>query len=323
MRFLIPGLFAYGILQNLLRFLQTQSVVSPLVIFSLVPLLLHCLLNYLLLHFTTLGSKGTALATSLTAWFGLIIMIIYVSCSKKFEHTWKGLSKESFCHVFSNLKLALPSAAMVCFEYWAFEILVLLAGLMPNSQATTSLIAICVNTQSIAYMGTYGLSAAASTRVSNELGAGKVSQAKHAMRVTIRLSLLLATLFVLALGLGHNIWVGFFSDNASIIKAFASMTPLLCTSIFLDSIQGILSGVCRGCGWQHLAVFVNLATFYVFGMPIAYLTAFKCHLYVKGLWIGLICGLVVQAGVLLLTTLLHKWEPLEFSPSGNENSVPV
>ncbi|KNA25368.1 hypothetical protein SOVF_007220 [Spinacia oleracea] len=141
-RFLIPGIFAFGLLQNILRFLQTQSVVFPLVIFSLVPLLLHCGLNYLLVHFTTFGYKGAALATSLTFWLSVILLMIYVSCSKKFEHTWKGLSKESFLHVFANLKLALPSAAMVCLEFWAFEILVLLAGLMPNSKTTTSLIAI-------------------------------------------------------------------------------------------------------------------------------------------------------------------------------------
>ncbi|KAI5411842.1 Protein DETOXIFICATION 19, variant 2, partial [Lathyrus oleraceus] len=32
MKFLIPGLFAHSILQNILRFLQTQSVVMPLVV---------------------------------------------------------------------------------------------------------------------------------------------------------------------------------------------------------------------------------------------------------------------------------------------------
>ncbi|KAI9186970.1 hypothetical protein LWI28_022884 [Acer negundo] len=66
-------------------------------------------------------------------------------------------------------------------EYWAFEILVLLAGLMPNSELTTSLIAMCENIETIAYMITYGLSAAASTRVSNEFGAGNLEQAKSAM----------------------------------------------------------------------------------------------------------------------------------------------
>ncbi|XP_021714640.1 protein DETOXIFICATION 19-like [Chenopodium quinoa] len=112
-RYLIPGIFAFGILQNIIRFLQAQSAVFPLVILSIVPLLLHCGLNYVLVHFTTLGFKGPAVATSASFWLSVIILITYVSFANKFEHTWKGLSTESFLHVFSNLKLALPSAAMV------------------------------------------------------------------------------------------------------------------------------------------------------------------------------------------------------------------
>jgi len=82
-----------------------------------------------------------------------------------------------------------------------------------------------------------------STRVSNELGAGNPERAKHAMNVTLKLSLLLGFCFVLALGFGHNIWIQFFSDSSIIKEEFASVTPLLSLSILLDAIQGVLSGL--------------------------------------------------------------------------------
>lgn len=41
------------------------------------------------------------------------------------------------------------------------------------------------------------------------------------------------------------------------------------------------AGVARGCGWQHLAVYINLAMFYFIGMPIAMLLGFKLKLYAK------------------------------------------
>lgn len=78
--------------------------------------------------------------------------------------------------------------------------------------------------------------------MSNELGAGNPDQAKNAMAVTVKLSVLLALVVVLALGFGHNIWAGFFSNSPEIIKEFASLTPLLALSITLDSVQGVLSG---------------------------------------------------------------------------------
>ncbi|GMP65976.1 hypothetical protein CsSME_00026535 [Camellia sinensis var. sinensis] len=319
-KFLIPGLFAYGFLQNILRFLQTQSVVAPLVVCSVLPLIIHIGITYLLVHKTGLGFKGAAMAVSVSLWIAVVMLAGYVLWAKKFKDTWNGFLLESFHHVLSNLKLALPSAAMVCLEYWAFELLVLLAGLMPNSEITTSLIAMCVNTEAIAYMITYGLSAAASTRVSNELGAGNPDRAKLAMGVTLKLSIFLALTVVLALTFGHNIWAGFFSDSSTIIQKFASLTPFLVVSIIFDSFQGVLSGVARGCGWQHLAVYINLGTFYCIGMPIAILLAFKFKLYAQGLWLGLICGLSCQAGTLLLLTKFSKWAKMELSENSHEES---
>ncbi|XP_044499578.1 protein DETOXIFICATION 18-like [Mangifera indica] len=310
-KYLIPGLFAYGFLQNILRFLQTQSIVLPLVVCSAVQMGIHFGIAYAFVHCTSLGFKGAALAASVSLWISMLFLVIYVLRAKTFEHTWKGFSLESFSSILANLKLALPSAGMVCLEYWAFEILVILAGLMPNSEVTTSLIAMCVNTEAIAYNITYGLSAAASTRVSNELGAGNTNRAKNAMIVTLKLSIILALIFDLGLAFGHNIWANFFSNSSMIIKGFTALTPFLIISITLDAMQGILSGVARGCGWQYLAVWGNLGTFYVVGMPIALVLAFKLKLYAKGLWIGLICGLSTQAITLLLITIRQNWTKLD------------
>lgn len=113
MKFLIPGLFAYGLLQNILRFLQTQSVVMPLVVFSLLPLIIHTGIVYALVNWTILGFKGASLAVSISLWLSNITLVVYLICTNKFKHTWEGFSLDSFHYVFTNLKLALPSAAMV------------------------------------------------------------------------------------------------------------------------------------------------------------------------------------------------------------------
>lgn len=312
-KFLVPGIFAYGFLQNSVRFIQAQSDVMFLAVLSAIPLVLHLGVAYAFVNWTSLGLEGAALAASISLWVAFLAVAIHVFMSQKYELTWGGFSVESFNYIFVNLKLALPSAAMVCLEYWAFEILVFLAGLAPNSETNTSLIAICVNTEAIAYMITYGLSAAASTRVSNELGAGNPERGRQAMFVTLQLSVLLGLTVVLLLAFGHNIWAGFFSDSPVIIQAFASMTPLLTISILADSVQGVLSGVARGCGWQHMVVFVNLSTFYLVGISTAVFLEFRMKLYAKGLWIGLICGLLCQTLTLLILIVRSKWTRIELS----------
>ncbi|KAK7401811.1 hypothetical protein VNO78_13597 [Psophocarpus tetragonolobus] len=323
MKFLIPGLFAYSFLQNILRFLQTQSVVMPLVVLSAFPLLVHIAIAYALVQWSDLSFTGAPVAASVSQWISMLLLSLYVMYGKKFKQTWQGFSMHSFHYVFTNMKLALPSAAMVCLEYWAFEVLVFLAGLLPDSQITTALIAICLNTQFLAYMVPVGLGAAASTRVSNELGAGKPEQAKHAMNVTIKLSFFLSFCFALALGFGHNIWIRLFSDSSKIKEEFASVTPLLAISIILDAVQGVMQGAARGCGWQHKTVYINLTTFYFVGLPVSCLLGFKTNLQYKGLWIGLVCGLLCQVGTLFFFLRRTKWTKLDLSRDNYKEHHPI
>ncbi|KAG4386099.1 hypothetical protein GLYMA_12G225600v4 [Glycine max] len=129
MKFLIPGVFAYSFLQNISRFLQTQSVVMPLVALSALPLLIHIGIAY-----------------------GLV--------------QWPGLSFAGMARIFNAfIPLRIykhETGPALCCNVWSIRLLVLvfLAGLLPDSQITTSLIAICLNTQFIAHMVPVGLGAA-------------------------------------------------------------------------------------------------------------------------------------------------------------------
>jgi len=82
-----------------------------------------------------------------------------------------------------------------------------------------------------------------STRVSNELGAGQPERAKHAMRVSLKLSLVLGFCFALMIVFGHDIWIRMFSSSPTIKHEFSSISPFLAISILLDSVQGVLSGL--------------------------------------------------------------------------------
>jgi multidrug resistance protein, MATE family len=110
---LIPGLFAYGYLQCILRFLQTQTVVMPLVVCSLIPLLAHILITYLLVHVFELGFVGTSISGSVSLCISCLMLAGYVKYSKDFKNTWEGFSMEAFKHVLPSMKLAAPSAIMV------------------------------------------------------------------------------------------------------------------------------------------------------------------------------------------------------------------
>lgn len=109
----VPGLFAFAFVQCLLRYLQTQSVVLPLVVCSVAPFALHVALTHLLVNVLGLGLAGAGAAVSATFWVSCLMLLAYVLRSGAVSETWKGFSAEAFKYVPPTVKLATPSAVMV------------------------------------------------------------------------------------------------------------------------------------------------------------------------------------------------------------------
>ncbi|KAF8721676.1 hypothetical protein HU200_022848 [Digitaria exilis] len=307
-RWLIPALFVYGPLQCHVRFLQTQNVVVPVMLSSAATAVSHVAVCWLLVHRLGLGSNGAALGTAVSYLINLSILALYVRLSTSCKNTWLGFSREAFHGIGDFLKLAVPSALMVCMVWWSFEILVLLSGLLPNPQLETAVFSISMNIAFMAFTVPLGLSAAISTRVSNELGAGRPEAARLATQVTMVVAFLVCATEGLVVLLLRNIWGLAYSSNEEVTKYTAVITPTLAVAMFLDGLQGVLSGVIRGCGQQKIGAFISIASYYLVGIPSAFFFAFVCHLGGKGLWFGQMCGMVVQMFLLFTITLCTNWD---------------
>ncbi|XP_057762364.1 protein DETOXIFICATION 16-like [Arachis stenosperma] len=305
---MVPSLFAYGLLQCLNRFLQTQNIVFPMVFCSGITTLLHVLICWIMVFKSGLGSRGAAIANSISYWINVLLLSLYVKFSPSCARTWSGFSKEAFQNIPSFLRLAIPSAVMVCLEMWSFEMMVLLSGLLPNPQLETSVLSICLNTAAAVWMIPFGLSGAVSTRVSNELGAGNPRTARLAVCVVLVMAIIEGLIVGLVLILIRHVWGYAYSNEGEVVDYVAVMLPILATSNFLDGLQCVLSGTARGCGWQKIGAYVNLGSYYLVGIPSAILLAFTFHIGGKGLWLGIICALLVQVLSLLTITIRTDWD---------------
>ncbi|CAK7349646.1 unnamed protein product [Dovyalis caffra] len=307
-RFMIPSLFAYGLLQCLVKFLQTQNIVFPMMVCSGIVTLLHIVVCWVLVFNFGLGNRGAALANSISYWINVLLLAIYVKFSSSCTKTWTGFSMEAFHDVINFMRLAIPSAVMVCLEMWSFELVVLLSGLLPNPKLETSVLSISLDTAGTVWMIPYGLSGAISTRVSNELGAGRPYVARLAVCVAIAIAVTEGILLAIVLISIRNVWGYAFSNEIQVVKYVAVILPLVATSSFLDGLQCVLSGNARGCGWQKIGAYINLGSYYLVGIPISILLAFVLHVGGKGLWLGIICALIVQVFSLATITIRTNWE---------------
>lgn len=112
-RYMIPCVFAYGILQCQVRFLQTQNNVFPMMITSGITTLLHLVLCWILVMKCGLGSRGAALANSISYWMNVLWLFIYIKFSPSCSKTWTGFSREALHGILNFVTLAVPSAVMV------------------------------------------------------------------------------------------------------------------------------------------------------------------------------------------------------------------
>ncbi|PON71050.1 Multi antimicrobial extrusion protein [Trema orientale] len=305
---LIPALFAYATLQPLVRYFQTQSLIIPMLISSCATLCLHIPLCWVLVFKSGLGNLGGALAISISYSLNAIILGLYMKYSPSCEKTRAPISLEMFHGIREFFRFAIPSAIMTCLEWWSFELLILMSGILPNPQLETSVLSVCLQTISTLYTIPYGLGSAASTRVSNELGAGNPQAARIATFAVMFLTIAETSIVTTTLFLSRHVFGYVFSNEKEVVDYVTEMAPLVCISVILDSIQGVLSGVARGCGWQHIGAFINLGAFYLCGIPIAASLGFWAQLRGKGLWLGIQSGAFVQTTLLCLVTSCTNWK---------------
>lgn len=305
---LIPALFGGAVLKPLTRYFQSQSLVLPMIFVSGFILCFHIPACWILVYKLELGSIGVALAFVASTWLNVILLSFYVIHSSAFDKTRVPFTKDALLGISAFYRLAIPSSVMVCLKWWSCELLVLLSGLLPNPKLETSVLSICLTISTLHFTVAYGFGAAASTRVSNELGAQNPQAARVAIWAAIFLSVTEAVIVSVTLFCCRYV-VGYaYSNEKQVVSHIAAMAPLICASIFTDSLQAVLSGVARGSGWQHIGAYVNLGAFYLVGLPVGIVLGFPLHLRGKGLWIGIVAGSFVQSSLLSLTTVFTNWK---------------
>lgn len=306
-RGLIPQLYAFAIACPMQRFLQAQNIVNPLAYMSVGVFLLHILLTWIVVYVLDYGLIGAALTLSFSWWLLVILSGLYIVLSPSCKETWTGLSMRAFKGIWPYFKLTVASAIMLCLEIWYFQGLVLISGLLPNPTIALDSISICMNYLNWDMQFMLGLAAAASVRVSNELGAGHPSVAKFSVLVVTGTSILISIVFsaiILIFKVGLST---LFTSDTEVIEAVSEITPLLAISVFLNGIQPILSGVAIGSGWQTVVAYINLATYYIIGLPIGCVLGFKTSLGAAGIWWGMIVGVLLQTGALIILTARTNW----------------
>lgn len=303
----IPFIYNFVFSLTIQMFLQAQQKNRIIAWLSVMQFIIHIPLSWLLVYKLDYGVPGAMIALSISSWLVVIGEFIYI-LGGWCPETWKGFSMAAFKDIFPVVKLSISSGIMVCLELWYNAVLVLLAGYMKNAEVAISAFSICLNINGWEFMISLGFLGAACVRIANELGRGDAKAARFSIKVLVSTSLIIGVVFfVLCLVFGSKIGY-LFTNEQEVADSVADLSLLLSFSVLLNSIYPVLSGVAVGAGLQSTVAIINLCCFYLIGIPIGALLGYVAHLQVKGIWIGMICGVVTQSAALCYMTWRTDWD---------------
>jgi MATE family multidrug resistance protein len=113
----------------------------------------------------------------------------------------------------------------------------------------------------------------------------------------------MAAVFMIFAGLVFtllNNWLPtLYTQNTEVISTASSLLIIAALFQLSDGIQVVGLGTLRGIGDVKIPTFVTFAAYWLIGLPIGYVLAFKLDLQERGVWYGLLIGLSVTAVILL------------------------
>ncbi|OAY41864.1 protein DETOXIFICATION 24 [Manihot esculenta] len=303
----IPFLYYFVFSLTMQMYLQTQMKNQIIGWLSAISFVIHVLLSWVFVTKLDWGVSGAMAALNISAWLTVVELFLYV-LGGWCPNTWKGFTRAAFSDLLPVVKLSVSSGFMFCLELWYNSILVLIAGYMKNAATAISAFSICLNVSNWQFMICLGFLIAASVRVSNELGRGNAKAANFAIKVVLCTSACLGVVFwVLALVFGRKLSY-IFTDNEEVADMVSDLSVLLSFTLLLNSIQPVLSGIAVGSGQQSIVAFINLGCYYGVGIPLGIVLAYVAHLQVKGLWIGLLSGVLTQTVILSCLIWNTNWD---------------
>ncbi|XP_047329800.1 protein DETOXIFICATION 24-like [Impatiens glandulifera] len=304
---LIPLSYCFVFSLTIQMYLQAQLKNMIVAWLSVISFLVQIFLSWLLVIKLELGIPGAIGSLILSNFFivlGEFVYLLFGGCPL----SWKGFTWDAFSQLWPVIKLSVSSGVMLCLELWYNSVLVLIAGYMENATVAISAFSICLNASAWELMICIGFLGAACVRIANELGRGNAKAIRFSIKVNLATSIVFGLVFfTICLIFGDEIGYLFTSDQ-DVVNMVSELSILLALTMLLNSIQPVLTGIAIGAGLQSTVAIINLVCYYVIGIPVGLLLGYFTNLQVKGVWIGMVCGVAMQIICLSILIWRTNWD---------------
>jgi MATE family multidrug resistance protein len=300
-RIAIPGVFPFYAFIVFRQSLQAMGRVAPVLWTVLVANLLNAGLNWVFIYGNlgapAMGVAGSSLATSVSRWV-MALALLAIAGHRLAHHLtpWRPEAL-AFEPLRRMLRLGLPIGVQYLLEYGAFAAAALLMGMLGTTQMAAHQIAI--NLASFTFMVPLGVSTATAVLVGHAIGAGDEDQARRSAIAGIFVGATFMCGSALTFLLLPGALARSYTGDAAVVLLAATLIPIAGVFQVFDGVQAVAAGVLRGIGDTHAPAVINVVGFWLIGLPVSWVLAFRLGGGAVGLWWGIVVGLAAVALILL------------------------
>jgi len=256
-------------------------------------------LNYIFIYghlgFPAMGLVGAGYGTLLSRIVMAIGIAVYIYQSPSFKEFRGGFSVGNYSRslIKKMLNIGLPAGVQFIFEVAAFDFSAVMMGWL--GAKTLAAHQIAINLATISYMTTTGLAAAATIRVSNELGKRDFRTMRTVGFTLLGLALVVMALWGLIFIVGRNFLPQLYIEDMEVIAIAAPLIVIAGFFQLADGTQVVCLGALRGMQDVKIPSLFIFIAYWVVGLPLGYFLGFKMGYGAIGIWTGLLIGLTLTA----------------------------
>ncbi|MEP7383160.1 MAG: MATE family efflux transporter [Gemmatimonadota bacterium] len=296
----IPSTLPFFIFVAIRQSLQAQHVTRPVVLAVVVSNALNVFLNWVFifghLGAPPLGALGASISTTIGRYVGTALLVGFGwSAIRPLVLPWRP-SAARWRPVGRMLRIGVPIGVHQFFEVVAFGGALALIGLLGTVPLAGH--EITISLASLTYMVPLGINAAAAVLVGRAIGSGDGEKARREASAALVCGvgfMACSAVFLMAFPgpLGR-----IFTPDPAVLLVTSALIPVAGVFQIFDGVQGVSSGILRGAGDTHVAMYINVLAYAIVGLPVGAWLCFGVGLGAVGMWWGLVAGLVVAAGAL-------------------------
>ncbi len=296
----IPSTLPFFVFVAMRQSLQAQHVVKPVVVAVLLSNALNVFLNWVFifghLGVPPLGALGASISTTIGRYIGTALLIgLGWSALKPLLVPWRPAALH--WHPASRmLRIGVPIGIHQFFEIVAFGGALALIGLLGTVPLAGHEITISI--ASLTYMVPLGVSAAAAVLVGRAIGEGDGDKARREASAALVCGVGFMGVSAILLAIFPGPLGRLFTPDPAVLAITGALIPLAALFQLFDGVQGVSSGILRGAGDTHVAMYINVLAYAVVGLPLGAYLCFRAGYGATGMWWGLVVALVVAAAAL-------------------------